>query len=173
MQKTFKKKKNSSVSNFVKTFKYLCNICLPISKIRVAVIPAFYLRSSNLKNKVDSWQPLHVLERKHKRSCASHVSMVSLQHFFVRQSWKETQKGKSSLYNNSILNLLNKKRKMTLPSIRFVAKKKRKRWRSPFGFRGRWSGYCLVCKSISSCTHVSTHTFHNPQMGFSAQSSPG
>lgn len=83
--------------------------------------------------------------------------MVSLQHFFIRQSRNETKKGKSSLYNVSILKLLkNKKRKWHF--VYYICSKK-KRWRSPFCFRGRWLGHCLVCKSISSCTHISTHTF--------------
>lgn len=54
----------------------------------------------------------------------SHDLMVSLQHFFIRQSRNETQKGKSSLYNVSILKLLKNKKENDTLSIIFVAKKK-------------------------------------------------
>lgn len=55
----------------------------------------------------------------------SHDLMVSLQHFFIRQSQNETQKGKSSLYNVSILKLLENKKENDTLSIIFVAKEKK------------------------------------------------
>lgn len=111
--------------------------------------------------------------------------MVSLQHFFIRQSRNETEKQKGK---KLFIQCQHFKLAQTLPAqkkerqwhLKMTAQrkkkeKKEKRWRSPFCFRGRWTGRCRVCKSISSCTHTHTHTqahthVSHPQTGFSVHS---
>lgn len=135
------KEKKPSISIFAKKKKcyVLCNIYLPISKIRVAVIPAIGLRywNFNLKNKVDS----HVYLNKRKRSQMSWfrgIVATSLQKTFPK---------------------LNTKRQKLFIQCQHSKKqpgekRKRKNGIVLFCFWGRWAGHCLVCKSIkSSCTH--------------------
>ena len=89
-----------------------------------------------------------------------HDSMVSLQHFFIRQSRNQTQKGKSSLYNVSILKTEDD------TWWRWGRRKKKKDGIVLFFcFRTWWTGHC-VCKSIRVHAHTQAYT-HYPQTGSS------
>lgn len=77
----------------------------------------------------------------------SHDSMVSLQRFFIRQSRNETQKRRKLCIQCQHLKKENDKKT-----------KKDTRWHSPFLFRGRWTGRCLVCKSIRVHAHTQAHS---------------
>lgn len=92
-----------------------------------------------------------------KGSRVSHDLMVSLQHFFIRQSRKWNTKRRKLFIQCQHFKVAQKQERKW--HFVYYICSKNKKWRSPFCFRGRWLGHCLVCKSISSCTHVSTHTF--------------